>query len=111
MERIGPDGARSAVTNSTGDVDRDGEIVDALEVQARRAINLARTSLDETGIVAPAVWEFVDECLDELLWKRVGTAPDPGRYRERLGLDDRLAEAGADPDEIAGIRRALRCPS
>jgi hypothetical protein len=34
-----------------------------------------------------------------------GTTLDPGAYVERPGLDDRLADAGAD---VAGVRRMLR---
>lgn len=35
---------------------------------------------------------------------RIGTAPDPGHYRERPGLDDRILAAGAD---VAAVRRLL----
>lgn len=70
------DGNRSAgrVTNSTGEVDREGQIVNG--------------------------------------YRGSGTMIDPGRYRERPGLDERLASAiDGLPDlvdeQIAGVRRML----
>jgi hypothetical protein len=105
MDSIGPDGR---VTNSTGEVDREGDVVGALERQTKRAITLARTSLEETGTVSPAIWEMVDGSLDAQLCVRIGTAVDPGHYIERPGLNARITEAGADP---ACVRRMLRLPS
>lgn len=105
MDSNSPSGS---VTNSTGEVDRDGDVVGALERQTRRAITLARSSLEETGTVSPAVWEMVDESIGALLCARVGTAIDRGHYIERPGLDSRISGAGADP---ACVRRMLRLPA
>ena len=91
------------VTATTGDVDTNGELVGTLERNARRAINLARTSLAETGVVSPAVWELVDDTLDAYL----GMAITRARYSERPGLDERIRQAGQDVDTL---RRMLGVP-
>jgi hypothetical protein len=40
--------------------------------------------------------------------RRIGTAVEPPRYRERPGLDARLTAAGADVAAVAAVRRMLR---
>jgi hypothetical protein len=35
--------------------------------QLRRFVAIARASLEETGVIAPELWEYIDSATDELV--------------------------------------------